>query len=153
MPYSVRVHIYLTQRSPKVSGVFFTSTLHALDIPPNLSCKNPLVGNTFVDHSNAVAASSVNAAQTTSSMHSRLYTCFQYIAQRQLQNETRNISVLGFDATYITDLTVLHSLHCCIYLGHPDIFVTGRDISSLTQLPQDNMAAISQTIFSDAFLE
>ena len=39
-------------------------------------------------------------------LHSPLNTWLQYIAQRQLQAETRNIRVFGFGATYIRDLTV-----------------------------------------------
>ena len=33
-------------------------------------------------------------------LHPRLNTWFQWIGQRQLQDETRNISVLGFGVAY-----------------------------------------------------
>ena len=36
-----------------------------------------------------------------------LNTWLQWLGQRQLQDEARNISVLGFGATYIRDLTVI----------------------------------------------
>ena len=39
-------------------------------------------------------------------LHSRLNTLLQYIAQRQLQNEMKNIQVLEFSAAYIRYLTV-----------------------------------------------
>ena len=43
-------------------------------------------------------------------LHSRLNTQLQWIGQRQLQNETRNIYVLGFGATCIRDFTVYYFL-------------------------------------------
>ena len=48
-----------------------------------------LVGNKFVDHSDVVVASPVSATPTTSSF--QLNTWLQWIEQRQLQDETRNI--------------------------------------------------------------
>ena len=39
-------------------------------------------------------------------LHSRLNTCLQWIGQRQLQDKTRNIQVLGFAVPYIRGLTV-----------------------------------------------
>ena len=39
-------------------------------------------------------------------LHSRLHTWFQWIGQRQMQDEMRNIKVLWFGATYIRGLTV-----------------------------------------------
>ena len=48
-----------------------------------------LVGNKIVDHSDVVGALPVRAAPTTS--HARLNTWIQWIGQRQLQDETRNI--------------------------------------------------------------
>ena len=39
-------------------------------------------------------------------LHSRLNTCLQWIEQRHLQDETRNILILGFGASYIRCLTV-----------------------------------------------
>ena len=53
----------------------------------NISCT--LVGNKIVDHSDVVGASTVVLLQLH--LHSRLNTWLQYIAQRQLQDETRNI--------------------------------------------------------------
>ena len=38
-------------------------------------------------------------------------------AQRQLQEETRNISDLGYDATYIIGLTGTFSIPCVIYIS------------------------------------
>ena len=49
--------------------------------------RRTLVGNKIVDHSDVVGASPVGAAPTTSSFSSWL----QYIAQRQLQDETRKV--------------------------------------------------------------
>ena len=60
-----------------------------------------LVGNKIIDHSDVVGASPVGAAPTTSSFS----TWLQYIEQRQLQAETRNIYVLGFGVAYIRDFT------------------------------------------------
>ena len=40
-------------------------------------------------------------------LHSGLNTCLQWIGQRQLQDETRNISVLGFGAIYVRGLTAI----------------------------------------------
>ena len=40
-------------------------------------------------------------------LHSQLNTWFQWIEQRQLQDETRNIYVLGFGAPYIRELKVI----------------------------------------------
>ena len=45
-------------------------------------------------------------------LHSPLNTWLQYIAQRQLQAETKNIWVLGFGAAYIREFTVVCSLRC-----------------------------------------
>ena len=42
-------------------------------------------------------------------LHSRLNTWLWWIAQWQLQDETRNISVFGFDATYIRSFTAVLS--------------------------------------------
>ena len=39
-------------------------------------------------------------------LHPRLNTWFQWIGQRQLQDETRNIYVLGLGAPYIIDFAV-----------------------------------------------
>ena len=44
-------------------------------------------------------------------LHFPLNTWLQYIAQRQLQAETRNLYVLGFGATYIRDFTVFLLFH------------------------------------------
>ena len=44
-------------------------------------------------------------------LHSQLNTWLQWIGQRQLQDETRNIYVLGLGASYIRELTVLWILH------------------------------------------
>ena len=66
----------------------------------NIRCT--LVGDKIVNHSGVVGASPVGTAPTTSSFS----TCLQWIRQRQLQDETKNISVLGFGATYIRGLIV-----------------------------------------------
>ena len=42
--------------------------------------------------------------------HSRLNIWLQLVGQEQLQDETRNIKVLGFCATYIRSLTVFHEI-------------------------------------------
>ena len=49
-------------------------------------------------------------------LHFRLNTWLQWIGQRQLQDETRNINVLGLGATYIKGSTVCASdiYHDCL---------------------------------------
>ena len=59
----------------------------------------------IVDHSDVVGASPVGAAATITSL--LLNTSLQWIGQRQLQDETRNIKVWGFGATYIRGLMIL----------------------------------------------
>ena len=54
------------------------------------------VGNKIVDHSDVVGALPVSAVQTTSS-----FSTLQWTGQRQLQDKTRNIEVLGFGVSYI----------------------------------------------------
>ena len=63
-----------------------------------------LVGNKIMDHSYVVVE-----APTALHLRSRLNTWLQWIGQRQLQDETRNIPILEFDAPYVRDLTVIHS--------------------------------------------
>ena len=67
--------------------------------------RRTLVGHRIVDHSDVVGASPVGAAPTTYSLS--LNTWLQWIGQRQLQDETRNIYVLGLGASYIRELTVI----------------------------------------------
>ena len=58
--------------------------------------RHTLVSNKIIDYLEVVGASPVGAAPTTSSvLHSRLNTWLQWIGQRQLQDETRNIYVFG----------------------------------------------------------
>ena len=64
--------------------------------------RHTLVGYNIVDNSDVV----VGSALLQLHLHSRLNTWLQYIAQRQLRDETRNIEVSEFDAAYIRDLTV-----------------------------------------------
>ena len=68
----------------------------------NISCT---LGNEIVDHSDVVGALAVGAALTTSSS---LDTWFQWIGQRQLQDETRNIEfeVLWVGEAYTGGLRV-----------------------------------------------
>ena len=68
--------------------------------------RHTLVENKIIDHSDVVGASLSALLQ----LHLRygLDTWLQWIGQRQLQNQTRNISVLRFDASYIRDLTISH---------------------------------------------
>ena len=61
-----------------------------------------LVGNKSVDHSDVVWATPTGDAPTTF----RLNTWFQWIGQRQLQDETRDVYVLGFGVTYIRCLNI-----------------------------------------------
>ena len=42
-------------------------------------------------------------------LHSQHNTWLQWIGQRQLHDETRNINVLGLGATYIRELTVCYN--------------------------------------------
>ena len=63
------------------------------------------VGNKIVDQSGVVGASPVGAAPLH--LHSQLIIWLQWIGQRQLQDETRNIYVLGLGASYIRELTVM----------------------------------------------
>ena len=62
------------------------------------------MGEKNVAHSDVVGASPVGAPLH---LHSLFNTWLQYIVQRKLQDETRNIQVLRFGAAYIGDLTVL----------------------------------------------
>ena len=57
-----------------------------------------LVGNKIVDHSDVVGASLVSAAPKYSFL---TYHMASIVAQRQQQDETRNIYVLGLGASYI----------------------------------------------------
>ena len=70
-------------------------------------------GNAFVDHSDVFGASPVGAAPTTSS--SSITPGFNGLGKRRLQDKTRNISVRGFGAPYIRDLTVSAIYICRIY--------------------------------------
>ena len=73
-----------------------------------------LVENKIIDHSDVVAAS------LQLHHHYGLNTCVQWIGQRQLQIETRNISVLGFGVPYIRDLTVYHiASRLCVTVDLP----------------------------------
>ena len=58
----------------------------------------PLVGNKNVDHSDAVGASSVDAAPTTSSFSTQHLASM--IVQKQLRDETRNIQVCDLVPLY-----------------------------------------------------
>ena len=55
--------------------------------------RRTLVGNKIVDRSDVAGASPVGVAPTTSSFLTYINTWFQWIDQRQLQDETRNIYV------------------------------------------------------------
>ena len=50
-------------------------------------------------------------------LHSRLNTWLQWIGKRQLQDETRNIKVLGFGVTYIRGLTVMKTSASSLFLS------------------------------------
>ena len=64
-----------------------------------------LLGDKNVDHSDVVEQRLSAVLQLH--LHFRLNTWLQWIGLRQLQDETRNIWVLGFDASYSRDLTVV----------------------------------------------
>ena len=49
-------------------------------------------------------------------LHSPLNTWLQYVAQRQLQANSRSICVLGFGASYIVDFTVYGIPMACNYI-------------------------------------
>ena len=66
--------------------------------------RRTLVGNKIVDHSDVVEQRLSALLQLH--RHSQLNTWLQYIVQRQLQAEKRNIQVLAFGASYIRDFTV-----------------------------------------------
>ena len=79
-----------------------------------------LVGNKIVDHSNVVGSSSVGAAPTASSFS----TWLQWIGQRKLQEETRNIQMRfgiwcsffkGLTVCYLKSLRKLKLLYNCCY--------------------------------------
>ena len=59
-----------------------------------------LVSNSIVDYSDVVGASPVGAAPLQLHLHSRFNPWFQCIRKRNLQDETRNISILWFGASY-----------------------------------------------------
>ena len=61
-----------------------------------------LLGNKSVDHSDVVVASPVGVAPTASSFSTSHQASVD--GQRQLQNDARNIWVLGFGATYMRGL-------------------------------------------------
>ena len=65
-----------------------------------------LVGDKIVDLSDVVEESRVSSAPAISS--SQINTRNQWIGQRKVQDETRNIQVLGFGAAYIRGLTVIY---------------------------------------------
>ena len=96
-------NIYMWQRCHQTSNISHTS-----------------VGYKIVDHSDVDGSYCRQLLQLH--LHSRLYTWLQYIAQWQLQDEMRNISVLGFDVPYIRDFTI-HQLYfwqkcpCCYQNG------------------------------------
>ena len=69
-----------------------------------------LIGNKIVDHLDVVGASLSALLQLH--LHSQLNTWLQWIGQRPLHDETRNIYVLGLDVSYIRELTVI--THSCI---------------------------------------
>ena len=66
--------------------------------------RRALLGNEFVDHSDVVGAIPVRLLQPH--LDSRLNAWLQLIGQRQLQDQTRNIYVLGFGASYVRGLMV-----------------------------------------------
>ena len=82
--------------------VIFEESICKYRQTPNVS--RTLVGNK-IDHSDVVEVSPIGVAPTT--FHSRLNTWLQWNGQRQLQDETRNISVLGVGVPYIWSLMVL----------------------------------------------
>ena len=71
----------------------------------NIRCT--LVGNKIVDHSDVVEAAPTGlSALLQLHLHFWPNTWLQWIGQRQLQGEMRNIYILGFCASYIRYLTV-----------------------------------------------
>ena len=44
-------------------------------------------------------------------LHSQLNTWRQWIGQRQLQDETRNVYALGMGAAYTRELTIFHKIY------------------------------------------
>ena len=88
------------------------------------------VGNEFARHSDVVGASTVGAAPTIN-LHSRLNTWLQWIGQRQLKDETRNIQVLGFGATYIRGLAVYFIIIFIYYYSANWVLVTHIYVSEL----------------------
>ena len=73
---------------PSASEVMLKD-LDKTDYCQTSNIRHTLIGNKLVDHSDVVGASPVSALQLH--LHSRLNACLQNIAQRQLQDETRNI--------------------------------------------------------------
>ena len=73
----------------------------------NCNIKRAWVGNKIVDHSGVVRELEHRlSALLQLHLHSRINTWFQWIGQRQLQDETNIILSLGFGATYIREFTV-----------------------------------------------
>ena len=70
--------------------------------------RRSLLGNKLADHPDVVGASPVGAAPTTCTSSFSLNTCRQWIGQKQLQQEMRNIYVWGFGVPYIKDFSVAH---------------------------------------------
>ena len=74
----------------------------------NISCT---LDNKIVDHSDVVGASLVGAAPSALlqlHLHFQRNTWFQWIAQRQLQDEMRVINILEYGARYIRDFKASH---------------------------------------------
>ena len=68
-------------------------------------------------------------------LHPRLNTCLHWIGQRQLQDETRNIEVWGFGASYIGDFTVI-KFYSYTDDSTPASSVTSRQLQLLAHLFQ-----------------
>ena len=100
-----RLFASYSRRHAHVTPPWRILTMHAITYRQTSNIRGTLVGNKIADHSDVVVAAPVQLY-----LHSRLNAWLQWIGKIQLQDETRNIWVWGFGATYTRSLTVDVSL-------------------------------------------
>ena len=88
--------------------------------------RRTLVDNKIVDHWDVDRLSALLQLY----LHSQINIWLQWIGQRQLQDETRNICVLGLGASYIRELTV-YILFLHIWSCGNDLLLTTGSVGGL----------------------
>ena len=108
-PYCIYIEMItiirlMQMKSNKLADYITSSTWHWCTIIDNYrqvsNIRRTLVANKIVDLEHRLSA------LLQLHLQSRLNTWLQWIEQRQLQDEIRNIEVWGFSASYIRDCTV-----------------------------------------------